>query len=67
MANQEPTPGLEFEREMFELEAKIQRLSDEDASGNKETIRGLRRELADLTERVYSNLSAWETVLRSQG
>jgi acetyl-CoA carboxylase carboxyl transferase subunit alpha len=47
---------------MFDLEGRIEQLSDEDASANKEEIRRLRRELADTTETIYSKLTPWETV-----
>ncbi len=62
MVTREPTPGLEFEQPMFDLEGRIEQLSDEDASANKEEIRRLRRELADTTETIYSKLTPWETV-----
>ncbi len=62
MVTREPTPGLEFEQPLFDLEGRIEQLSDEDSSAHKEEIRRLRRELADTTESIYSQLSPWETV-----
>ena len=62
MVTREPTPGLEFEQPLFDLEGRIEQLSDEDSSAHKEEIRRLRRELADTTESIYSLLSPWETV-----
>ena len=55
---------MAFERPIYELEARLEKL---DKSGDKrpeevEEIRRLRRELADLTKRIYSNLTPWETV-----
>lgn len=58
----EPTPGLDFEQPLFELEARIHRLHQDDAEANKEEVRRLRRELAKKTEEVYANLSPWDTV-----
>ena len=62
MVTREPTPGLEFEQPLFDLEGRIEQLSDEDSSAHKEEIRRLCRELADTTESIYSQLSPWETV-----
>ncbi len=59
-----PGPGLEFEQPIYELETRIRSL--EKSSDNKpdsvEQIRQLRRELTDLTKKVYSNLNPWQTV-----
>jgi acetyl-CoA carboxylase carboxyl transferase subunit alpha len=57
-------PRLSFERPIDELEAKIRALETQaDASfETQDTLRGLRRELADLKKKIYSNLQPWETV-----
>jgi len=59
-----PTPGLEFEQPIWDLETKIRKL--ERASDGKpeaeEEVRRLRRELTELIRQVYGDLSSWETV-----
>lgn len=56
---------LDFEQPIAELEVKIEELqlvgSDNDINIGEE-INKLRDKNAKLTERIYSNLSAWETV-----
>jgi acetyl-CoA carboxylase carboxyl transferase subunit alpha len=55
---------LSFERPIYELEARIDKL-ERIALQNPETrdeIRRLRRELVDLKKRIYANLKPWETV-----
>jgi len=55
---------LAFERPIYELEARIQKL-ERVARNNPEArneIRRLRRELTDLKKNIYSNLKPWETV-----
>ena len=59
-----PAPGLTFEQPIHELEVRIHELEQ---SGNKsaeteDQLRALRRELAEVTRKVYSELSPWETV-----
>ncbi len=59
-----PAPGLDFEQPIFELQARIQKLQ---ATGDTtaqvaEQIRELRTELAELTRRIYSNLTPWQIV-----
>lgn len=59
-----PTPGLAFEAPIYELEHRLRRLS-QTSDGRPETedeIRRLRRELAEVTKRIYSNLDPWQTV-----
>lgn len=56
--------GLSFEKEIYELEALLARL-EENANGqvgSGEEIRRMRRELVNLKRKIYSNLSAWNTV-----
>jgi acetyl-CoA carboxylase carboxyl transferase subunit alpha len=59
-----PAPGLTFEQPIFELEAQLRQLeraAETDPSA-EEKIRQVRRKLADVTERIYSNLTPWNTV-----
>jgi acetyl-CoA carboxylase carboxyl transferase subunit alpha len=55
---------LSFEKPIYELEDQIAGLeSKHDKSEDVlNTLRNLRRELAELKKRVFSNLSPWETV-----
>jgi acetyl-CoA carboxylase carboxyl transferase subunit alpha len=59
-----PAPGLEFEQPIFDLAAQIRALeeSPERTSGQEEEIRRLKRELTEVTRRIYSNLTPWQTV-----
>ncbi len=55
---------LGFERPIYELEGRI---ADLDATGTenpavRDELRRLRRELVELTKRIFSQLSPWETV-----
>ncbi len=56
---------LPFEKDIYDMEELLARLeangSGDLASG--ETLRQLRRDLVLLKRRIYSNLSAWETIL----
>ena len=56
--------SLAFEQPLLELERRIKALSASgaDDAESKEQVRALRRELNDLTRKVYSELTAWETV-----
>ncbi len=58
------THQLAFERPIFELEARLQKLENlENPSAEiHDEIRRLRREKAEETRRIYSNLEPWETV-----
>lgn len=59
-----PVPGLEFEQPIYELETRLHQL-ERSADGRPETeseIRRLRRELVDVTKRIYDNLDPWQTV-----
>jgi acetyl-CoA carboxylase carboxyl transferase subunit alpha len=55
---------LAFERPIYELETRLQKLetapAEDDAA--REDVRRLKRELADTKKRVYGNLAPWETV-----
>ncbi|QEG42964.1 acetyl-CoA carboxylase carboxyltransferase subunit alpha [Roseimaritima ulvae] len=57
-------PGLEFEREIVQLEnqlAERERLADRSSEQDAE-IRSLRQQLNDTLRDVYANLSPWQTV-----
>jgi acetyl-CoA carboxylase, carboxyl transferase, alpha subunit len=54
---------LSFERPIFEIENRIERLRKDIAiPGVREEIQSLRRSLIDLQKRVYASLQPWETV-----
>lgn len=55
-----PAPGLAFEQPIFELESRLRKLQQSQAP--EEDVRQLRRELGDVTKRIYEGLSPWETV-----
>ncbi len=58
-----PKP-LPFEQDIHELEMLLARLeASPDAPGAADSIRRMRREVANLKRERYANLSAWETVL----
>jgi acetyl-CoA carboxylase carboxyl transferase subunit alpha len=52
---------LEFEKPVYELQGRIDRLKKEGKSSAGE-IAGLEKRLADLEDKVYRDLSAWEQV-----
>ena len=64
MSNNNVNPGLEFERPIYELEAKIEKLQQtaDDSPEAADEIRRARRELTSLIKKIYSNLSSWQTV-----
>jgi acetyl-CoA carboxylase carboxyl transferase subunit alpha len=55
---------LPFERPIFELEARITKLeaAAADNAETREEARKLKRELADLTKKIFGHLEPWETV-----
>ncbi|MCE5301595.1 MAG: acetyl-CoA carboxylase carboxyltransferase subunit alpha [Planctomycetaceae bacterium] len=55
---------LSFERPIYELEARLQKLDTktEPTLEVRNEVRRLRRELVELTKRIYANLKPWETV-----
>ncbi len=54
---------LAFEKPIFELETRVRALEAKgETSSPSDELRSLRRELADLKKKVYSNLTPWETV-----
>lgn len=59
---------LPFETEIADLETILARLETNQTPGSDqgEEIRRIRRELVNLTRRIYSNLTPWQTVLVSR-
>ncbi len=55
-------PGLAFEKPIFELQSRIDRLVNQNRPGNEDEVRSLRRELAEVIKDVYVNLTPWQTV-----
>ena len=55
---------LAFERPIYELEARLAKLegAGDEASETRDEIRRLRRELADLKKKIYSQLEPWQVV-----
>jgi len=64
MSNDIVNPGLEFERPIYELEARIEKLdrTGDDSPESADEIRRLRRELTQLIKKIYGGLSSWQTV-----
>ena len=59
-----PPVRLSFEQEIYEMEDLLAKL-ESNASGQVATgeeIRRMRRELANLIRKIYSNLSPWQTI-----
>jgi acetyl-CoA carboxylase carboxyl transferase subunit alpha len=59
-----PPQRLSFEKEIYEMEELLARL-EANANGQMsagEEVRRMRRELANLKRKIYSNLTAWQTV-----
>jgi acetyl-CoA carboxylase carboxyl transferase subunit alpha len=56
---------LPFEKEIYELGDKLAALEAKAGAGIDcgEEVRRIRRELVSLTRKIYSNLSAWDTIL----
>jgi hypothetical protein len=59
-----PNPGLDFERPIYELDSRLKSLerSGSDRPETQDEIRRLRRELVDVTKRVFSQLTPWQVV-----
>jgi acetyl-CoA carboxylase carboxyl transferase subunit alpha len=60
-----PSNRLPFEKEIYALEDLLAKLEAGNPGqvGSTEEVRQMRRQLASLKRKVYSNLSAWQTVL----
>ncbi|MCI0638964.1 MAG: acetyl-CoA carboxylase carboxyltransferase subunit alpha [Gemmataceae bacterium] len=56
-----PNGFLPFEKDIFEMEELLSKL--EGQAGATEEIRRIKKEITRLIQKVYSNLSAWDTVL----
>src|SRR5947209_8695576 len=62
-----PQYRLPFEKEIYDLEDLLSRLEASNGQPDRrEEIRQLRKDLVALKRKIYSNLSAWETVLVSR-
>ena len=59
-----PGPGLTFEQPIFDLELELSQLQERDdgSSQIKESIRELKKTIAETTKNIYDNLTAWQTV-----
>ncbi|MCA9123545.1 MAG: acetyl-CoA carboxylase carboxyltransferase subunit alpha [Planctomycetaceae bacterium] len=59
-----PGPGFEFEEPIYELECRLRDYEEqaERTSEIEDAIRKTRREIADLTARIYADLTPWQTV-----
>lgn len=59
-----PKRRLDWEAPIYELEDLLARLESgtNDGLDNSEEIRRIRRELVSIKKKIYSNLSAWQTV-----
>lgn len=59
-----PGPGFEFEQPIYDLHCRLRELDEqpEKTAEVEDEVRGLRRQIADLTKQVYSELSPWQTV-----
>jgi acetyl-CoA carboxylase carboxyl transferase subunit alpha len=53
---------LPFEKEIYELEDLLAKLEADANGAASEEVRHIRRELVNLKRKIYSNLSAWQTV-----
>src|SRR5258708_2894348 len=60
--------NLPFEKDIQELEALLARLEakNDEQGDTTDEVRRIRRELANLTRKVYTNLTPWDTVLVSR-
>ncbi|HUW58403.1 MAG TPA: acetyl-CoA carboxylase carboxyltransferase subunit alpha [Planctomycetota bacterium] len=56
------TNGLDFERPILELEARIQTLESGGKRKDLAAIKALKKDCERLKQEIFSNLSAWETV-----
>jgi acetyl-CoA carboxylase carboxyl transferase subunit alpha len=58
-----PPQRLAFEQEIYEMEDLLAKLEANGQGESSEEIRRIRREIVSLKRKIYSNLTAWETVL----
>jgi acetyl-CoA carboxylase carboxyl transferase subunit alpha len=59
-----PGPGFEFEEPIYELQCQLRELEEqtEKTPEIEDSIRKTRRAIADLTAKIYANLTPWQTV-----
>ena len=59
-----PNYRLDFERPLIDLESRLAKVEgyDDKSAEVYDEIRRLRRELSELTRKIYSQLDAWDTV-----
>src|SRR5262245_24770039 len=59
---------LPFEKEIYEMEDLLAKLEANATGqvGSAEEIRRMRRDITNLKRRIYSNLTAWQTVMVSR-
>jgi acetyl-CoA carboxylase carboxyl transferase subunit alpha len=59
-----PPQRLSFEKEIYEMEDLLARLEApaDGQAGASDEVRRMRRELTNLKRKIYSNLTAWQTV-----
>src|SRR5579859_613933 len=53
---------LEFEKDIYKLEDALAELEAKGISDSGEQIRRMRREIVALKKKIFSNLTAWQTV-----
>lgn len=56
-------PGLEFEKPIQQLRAKLDALLAQQQPGNEAAIRELKAELDAVTREIYANLTPWQIVM----
>jgi acetyl-CoA carboxylase carboxyl transferase subunit alpha len=59
-----PGPGFEFEEPIYELQCRLREYEEQPQKTpeTEDAIRKTRREIAQLTARIYANLTPWQTV-----
>src|SRR5687768_18021175 len=64
MSTAAATPGLDFEQPILDLESRRRALEQvsQRSVEEEETLRLLKRELAEVTRQVYANLTPWQIV-----
>jgi acetyl-CoA carboxylase carboxyl transferase subunit alpha len=58
-----PQIRLPFEKEIYAMEDLLAQLEASGELGSSDEIRRIRRELNNLIRKIYSNLTAWDTIL----
>ncbi|HUE74739.1 MAG TPA: acetyl-CoA carboxylase carboxyltransferase subunit alpha [Pirellulaceae bacterium] len=64
MSTSTATPGLDFEQPILDLESRRRALEQisQRSEAQEEELRQLKRELAEVTKKVYAGLSPWQIV-----